>query len=97
MTRVRGMLMVGAAGRNAGKTEFACSVIRKFGRGHEIVGAKVTTIGQRGGACPRGGEGCGVCSSLEGNYCITEETGALPGKDTSRLLAAGARRVFWLS
>ncbi len=96
MTRVPGMLMVGASGRNAGKTEFACSVIRKFGRGHEIVGAKVTTIGERGGACPRGGEGCGVCSSLEGNYCIVEETGALPGKDTSRLLAAGARRVFWL-
>ncbi|MBM4321778.1 MAG: molybdenum cofactor guanylyltransferase, partial [Deltaproteobacteria bacterium] len=60
------------------------------------VGVKVTTIGQRGEHCPRGGEGCGVCASLEGSYCLTEETGGPPEKDTVRLLAAGARRVLWL-
>jgi len=90
------MLMVGAAGRNTGKTEFACSLIRKFGATAEITGLKVTAIRERGGACPRGGAGCGVCSSLEGDYCITEETGANSEKDTARLLAAGAVRVLWL-
>jgi len=90
------MLMVGAAGRNAGKTQFACSLIARLARERPVVGIKVTTIRERGGACPRGGRGCGVCSSLEDDYCLTEETGAMPEKDTSRLLAAGAEQVFWL-
>ena len=96
MTRVPGMLMLGAAGRNAGKTELACAIIRKFSHSREITGVKVTTIRERGGACPRGGRGCGVCSSLDDDYCITDETGVPAGKDTSRLLAAGANRVLWL-
>jgi len=64
--------------------------------GSNIVGIKVTTIKDKDGQCPRGGKGCGVCSSLEGNFCITEETNRTSGKDTSRLLAAGAGRVFWI-
>ena len=90
------MLMIGSAGRNVGKTEFACSVIREFCSGRDMVGLKVTTVSQKDGTCPRGGKGCGVCSSLEGEYSITEETGEEAGKDTSRLLAAGADRVYWL-
>ncbi|MBU4198726.1 MAG: molybdenum cofactor guanylyltransferase [Verrucomicrobia bacterium] len=94
--KIPGMLMIGAAGRKAGKTELACALIRKFSAGRKIIGVKVTAIAARDGSCPRGGKGCGVCSSLAGDYCISEETGALPHKDTARLLAAGARRVFWL-
>ncbi len=96
MTRVPGMLMIGAAGRNAGKTEFACRLITSFSAQAEITGLKVTTVRERDGKCPRGGQGCGVCSSLKGNYCLTEELGENPEKDTARLLAAGATRVFWL-
>jgi molybdopterin-guanine dinucleotide biosynthesis protein A len=33
---------------------------------------------------------------LEGVYCITEESDSSSGKDTARLLSAGASRVFWL-
>ncbi|MFC1496916.1 molybdenum cofactor guanylyltransferase [Verrucomicrobiota bacterium] len=94
--KIPGMLMVGAAGRNAGKTEFACSLIRMFSKEREIVGIKVTTITRKDGSCPRGGAGCGVCSSLDGNYCITDEADAPREKDTARLLAAGASRVYWL-
>lgn len=88
--------MIGSAGRNAGKTELACSLIKKFRASRDVVGIKVTTIKRKDGTCPRGGRGCGVCSSLVGDYCITEETDARSRKDTSRLLAAGAERVFWL-
>jgi molybdopterin-guanine dinucleotide biosynthesis protein A len=88
--------MIGSAGTNAGKTELACALLRKFGPNHDIVGIKVTTIGQKDGQCPRGGEGCGVCTSLQGEFCITEETNKASNKDTSRLLSAGASRVFWL-
>jgi len=96
MTEQPKMLLVGSAGRNSGKTEFACRVIEKFRRVADITGIKVTTIAEKDGNCPRGGEGCGVCTSLEGNYCITEESGGPPGKDTTRMLDAGAKRVFWM-
>ena len=94
--KLEGMLMIGSAGANVGKTELACALLEKFGKNHNIVGIKVTTIKDKDGRCPRGGEGCGVCSSLEGNFCITEETNRSSGKDTARLLAAGANQVFWM-
>jgi molybdopterin-guanine dinucleotide biosynthesis protein A len=96
MIKLDGMLMIGSAGANVGKTELACALLRKFGKTAEIVGIKVTTIKAENGQCPRGGEGCGVCSSLDGNFSITEESDTASHKDTSRLLAAGASRVFWL-
>ncbi len=96
MIKLDGMLMIGSAGANVGKTELACALIRKFSKSKPIIGIKVTTIRAKDGQCPRGGQGCGVCASLEGNFCITQETDADSGKDTARLLAAGAAKVFWL-
>jgi len=97
MIKLDGMLMIGSAGANVGKTELACAVVRKFGKkSQNIIGIKVTTIKEKDGQCPRGGDGCGACSSLDGAYSITEETESSSGKDTSRLLAAGAGRVFWI-
>jgi len=96
MFKLDGMLMIGSAGTNVGKTKLACTLLRKFSKTNDIIGIKVTTIKDKDGQCPRGGEGCGVCSSLEGVYCITEETDSSSGKDTARLLSAGASRVFWL-
>jgi molybdopterin-guanine dinucleotide biosynthesis protein A len=96
MIKIPGMLMVGAGDRNVGKTEFACSLIRKFAQHRNIIGVKVTTIEQTNGSCPHGGKGCGVCATLEGNFSITEETDSESDKDTCRMLAAGAKKVFWL-
>ena len=95
MIEIAGMLMVGALGRDSGKTDFACSLISKFSSKTSIVGIKVTTVADADVACPHG-SGCGACSSLDGNYDIIEETDRESGKDTSRMLAAGADRVFWL-
>jgi molybdopterin-guanine dinucleotide biosynthesis protein A len=61
-----------------------------------VIGLKVTTIHGSGNTCPRGGKGCGVCSSLDGDYCITRETDRGSDKDTVKLLEAGAREVYWL-
>ena len=88
--------MIGSAGANVGKTELACALIKKLGRTTDITGIKVTTIRAKDGECPRGGQGCGVCSSLDEDFDIMEETDSDTEKDTSRLLAAGAKRVFWL-
>lgn len=89
------MLLIGAAGRDAGKTAFACELVRRFCDA-PVLAAKVTTVQERDGECPRGGAGCGVCSSLEADYCITEDVRSEGSKDTQRLVAAGAKRVFWL-
>ena len=94
--RIPGMLMLGAAGRHAGKTELACALIARAGRGHEVVGVKVTTVHERGAACPRGKGRCGACDSFTGGWCITEEVALGTGKDTSRMREAGAARVLWL-
>ncbi len=88
--------MIGSAGSNVGKTELACTLLGRFSKSCDVIGIKVTTIRDKEGQCPRTGEGCGVCSSLEGVYSITEELDSISGKDTARLLAAGASRVFWL-
>lgn len=96
MLKLDSMLMIGSAGINVGKTVLACEVIKKFCKSTNITGIKVTTIKAKDGTCPRGGRGCGVCSSLDGDFCITEEFKRNSSKDTSKLLAAGASKVFWL-
>lgn len=95
--RLPGWLVVGAASRHAGKTDFACAIIREHHRRFPVVAVKVTAIADREAACPRGNDSCGVCGSLEGDFRIVEETGDHPGKDTGRLLASGASRVFWVT
>ncbi|MFH2131047.1 MAG: molybdenum cofactor guanylyltransferase [bacterium] len=96
MVKIPNMLIIGSAGRNSGKTEFACRLIRRYRSRETVIGVKITTIDENGRPCPRGGEGCGVCNSFTGKYAITEERDGPPGKDTVRMLEAGAHKVFWL-
>lgn len=88
--------MIGSTGRNTGKTLFACKLLEQYTEKYDITGVKVVTIDPERGNCPRGGKGCGVCTSLEGEFEITEETGLNPSKDTCRMLLAGATRVYFL-
>ncbi len=90
------MLMIGAASRGAGKTQFACEVLQRYARTKGLVAIKVTPVDNPGACCPRGSEGCGVCEELPGHYVISEEMTLNGKKDTSRLLVAGASKVFWL-
>lgn len=90
------MILIGSTARNSGKTTLATSIINKYKLSRPVVALKVTTIQEKNGKCIRGGEGCGVCSSLKGNFEITEELNAANNKDTSLLLAAGAKKVYWL-
>ncbi|AEF86942.1 conserved hypothetical protein [Treponema primitia ZAS-2] len=105
------MILIGATGRNAGKTVLATELIRLFKDDFTVIALKTTTVTQVGEPCPRGGKGCGACS-ISTPY-VLEEEGISSGrdipaecagncvassaeKDTSRLLQAGAKRVFWL-
>jgi len=90
------MMLIGSTGRHSGKTLLACELIKKLRGRHRVIAAKVTTVQERNGPCPRGGEGCGVCSDLTDTYCLTEETEPGEAKDTQRLFSAGAETVLWL-
>ena len=102
MLTLPNMLLIGAADRNVGKTNFACSLIRKYSNSRPpaartpVVAAKITVIKEKGDKCPRGGQGCGVCTSLSSDFLITEELNSTASKDTSKMLAAGATKTFWL-
>ena len=96
MLQAPNMLLIGATGRHVGKTELACSIVRRLTAEQSVTAAKITVIRDEGGRCPRGGEGCGACTSLEGDYDLMLETNRDGVKDTSRLLLAGADPVFWL-
>jgi hypothetical protein len=88
------LILIGSTGRNSGKTYLAEKLIRRF-NGTPLTVLKITGVDIRNGTCPRGGQGCGACT-LDGDFCLVEELSTGGTKDTSLLLAAGAKRVFWL-
>lgn len=90
------MILVGSTGRNSGKTTFSTEFIKKYKDDYKIVALKVTTVESRHMKCPRGGDGCGTCTSLMGDFDIRIEEKAGQVKDTQRLKAAGADRVYWI-
>lgn len=96
MPLVPGLLLIGAGGRNSGKTAVACEVIRAWKPRAPIYALKIIGIDEGAGACHRGEKGCGLCKGLASDYEYGEDFGELPEKDTARMLAAGARRAYLL-
>lgn len=96
MIKKSNFIILGATGCNTGKTEFACRLIKRLSATHSVYGVKAISIKRDEGACPRGGTGCGVCSSLNSDFEIVRETVADNVKDTQRMLEAGAEKVFML-
>ncbi|MCP4547274.1 MAG: molybdenum cofactor guanylyltransferase [bacterium] len=96
MLSIPNLILIGSTDRNLGKTRLSVDLISALSARTPVYGVKVTVIRSGGGPCPRGGEGCGVCSSLESEWLITEELDPTGAKDTCRLLAAGADSVLWL-
>jgi hypothetical protein len=94
MEKCEHLILIGSTGRNSGKTFLAAELIRRFRRA-PVVALKITGFERGGGPCPRGGEGCGACN-IAGEFCLEEELSGGGDKDTALLLAAGAKRVFWL-
>jgi hypothetical protein len=86
------VIVVGGHTRSIGKTQLVCDVIRAFPEENWIAG-KITQYGH--GVCAKNGENCG-CAPDEHSYAISWEKNAETGTDSSRFLAAGAQRSFWL-
>jgi hypothetical protein len=86
------VIVVGGHTRSIGKTQLVCDIISAFPRANWIAG-KITQYGH--GVCAQNGENCD-CAPDEHVCAIDWETRADTGTDSSRFLAAGARRSFWL-
>ncbi|MGC4019672.1 MAG: hypothetical protein QM793_10925 [Muricomes sp.] len=87
------MILIGATGRNSGKTTLALQIIDAFKDKMPIIAFKLISIRNHGDICPRGGEGCGICKGLKGCYDIREEKGT-GEKDTMLLKKGGAEKVY---
>ena len=86
------VIVVGGHTRSIGKTQLVCDVIAAFPSANWIAG-KITQYGH--GVCAQNGENCD-CAPREHVCALDWETHADTGTDSSRFLAAGARRSFWL-
>jgi hypothetical protein len=89
---LRRVIVVGGHTRNIGKTQLVCDIIAAFPNANWIAG-KITQYGH--GVCAQNGENCD-CAPEEHICAINWEARADSGTDSSRFLAAGASRSFWL-
>ncbi|MGH9469825.1 MAG: hypothetical protein ACRD1N_05715 [Terriglobia bacterium] len=85
-------IVVGGHTRNIGKTSVAAGLIRAF-PSLEWTAVKITQYGH--GVCSRNGRRCD-CAPGEHSFALSEEKNPAGRSDTSRFLAAGARRSLWL-
>jgi len=83
------LLLIAGNGRDSGKTTLACLIIRKFSTDHEIIALKISPHRHK---IAIGGKV--VCDTE--NLYLAEETNANTGKDSSRMLQAGASRSFFI-
>ncbi|MCK5843822.1 MAG: hypothetical protein KAG97_03885 [Victivallales bacterium] len=87
------MLIVGAAERGLGKTEFVCRLIKTVSLRHPLYAIKTSIIRDDKLNCPNYRTSCGLCANIT-DFLISEELNPPPGKDTAKMLKAGAARVF---
>lgn len=89
LLKLRNLLMIAGTGRKVGKTTFACRTIRYFSASQKITAIKVSPH------LHHQSHGQKVIVDHD-HYQIIEETNTGNTKDSSRMLAAGASRVFYL-
>ncbi len=89
MKELSNMILVAGAGRNVGKTVFICELIKHFSSAHELTGIKISPHIHH--------------QSLENimirqsnHFIICKEVNAESGKDSSRMLRAGAHKVYYI-
>jgi hypothetical protein len=86
------LVLVGGHSRNIGKTSVVEGLIGSLPE-FSWTAVKITQYGH--GVCAVNGESCG-CEVSEHQFAIVDEREVTTGTDTSRFLAAGARRSLWV-
>lgn len=85
-------IVIGGHTRNIGKTSVVAGIIAALPQ-LNWTAIKITQFGHN--VCSANGEPCD-CQTADHTLAISEERNATTGTDTSRFLAAGAARVFWV-
>ncbi len=87
-------VVIGGQSRNIGKTSLACGLIAGL-PGRAWTAVKITQFGH--GLCAADGKPCDCATGdPEHPYGISREMDRDGTSDTSRLLRAGARTVYWM-
>jgi hypothetical protein len=86
------IIVVGGHTRSIGKTQLVCDIVSALPEANWIAG-KITQYGH--GVCAQNGQDCD-CAPDEHVCAISWERDSNTGTDSSRFLAAGAQRSFWL-
>jgi len=86
-----GLLMIGGASRNVGKTTLVSKIIKHFSKSHQIVGLKIKTL-YEGDQSFHGNDKY----TLNEDFRLIEEFETENEKDSSGMLKAGAIRAFRL-
>ncbi len=84
------LLLIGGTGRNVGKTEFTCRLISRIAASRQVYALKVSAM------YPDERTFHGRHEYGASDFCLFEECRSESGKDTARMLRAGAKRVFYL-
>jgi hypothetical protein len=83
------LIIIAGNGRDSGKTTFACRIIQKFGGMIPLVAVKIS---------PHQHASVPLDVDLQPDaYSIAEEVNTLSSKDSSRMLAGGAKRSFFVT
>ncbi len=85
-------IVIGGHTRNIGKTSVVAGLIAALPQ-FNWTAIKITQFGHN--VCSANGEPCD-CQTADHTLAISEERDPTTGTDTSRFLASGAKRVFWV-
>jgi hypothetical protein len=86
------IIVIGGHSRSVGKTSVVAGLIAALPEFHWTA-LKITQYGH--GICSANGQACD-CATDDHSWAITEEKSRDGDSDTSRFLAAGAARVWWV-
>lgn len=86
------LIVIGGHSRNVGKTSVVAGLIAALPE-YNWTALKITQYGH--GVCSIDGEPC-HCATDDHSWAISEELDRSGESDTSRFLAAGAARVWWV-
>ena len=86
------LVVIGGHSRNVGKTSVVAGLISAL-REFDWTAVKITQYGH--GICSADGTACD-CATGDHSWAISEERDGSGKSDTSRFLAAGAARAFWV-
>ena len=86
------IVVIGGHSRSVGKTSVVAGLIAALPQ-YDWTAFKITQYGH--GICSQNGESC-HCATDDHTWAISEEKDRADGSDTSRFLASGAARAWWV-